>query len=274
MKRTFRLSFGSKPPIADEQLRKMLDEAPSDAAESPDGTGAASFSVAIDRSTGEPLAPDDPRFQEMLERATAIANAAGEAEVAVEIDGIKHTKAFKAGEPGMHELLDRAREFAKTSADVRISVTSRGANKALMQNTQVQELIERASADAAQSPDGTGVATNTRSFKIEFAAGKLRVGEGGLVPYEDPPPAPSEDPKEAREREMWDRLHLIAEGKGAYPDTQRWHRWLSMGTWVIAIALPLAALILAIATGQDAQTVVVMTFGAAIVAAMFRGSIR
>ena len=201
---SFNISFGKKPPaIDDPKVRELLDRALADAADSPDGTGSASLSGAIDRATGEPVSRDDPR---------------------------------------------------------------------------VRELLKRAGADAAKSPDGIGMASNTETFNIDLREGLQRLGDlvGASPGYEDASAhaGQAEDPERAREREMWDRLHLIAEGKGAYPDTRRWHARLSAFVWVIAIALPVAALILALATGQDQQTVVVMTFGAAILAAMFRGSIR
>jgi hypothetical protein len=203
---SFNLSFGKKPPIADDTVARMLDDALSDARSSPDGKGSASLSAAFDRMTGEPVSLDDPA---------------------------------------------------------------------------VRELLERARADAATSPDGTGVASNTETFTIDLSDGKLRVnrgaGAGDAPSYEDPQAGEQRaagDGAASREEEMWDRLHLIAEGKGAYPDTQRWHRRLSMATWIIAIGLPLAVLILTLATGQSLEGVVFMTFGAAIVAAMFRGSIR
>jgi hypothetical protein len=201
---SFNISFGKKPPaIDDPKVRELLDRALADATESPDGTGSASLSGAIDRTTGEAVSLDDPR---------------------------------------------------------------------------IQELLKRAEADAAQSADGVGMASNTETYSVDLREGLEKLGDllGASPRYEDASThaGQAEDPRKAREREMWDRLHLIAEGKGAYPDTQRWHSWLSTATWVIAISLPIAVLILALATGQDQQTVFVMTFGAVIVAAMFRSSIR
>jgi hypothetical protein len=140
----------------------------------------------------------------------------------------------------------------------------------------LQELLEQARADAAKSPDGTGIATDSRSFRIELGSGKARVERVGhdAPSYDDPSGHVAEDPKTQREREMWERLHLIAQGKGAYPDTQRWHRRLSLITSIIAIAIPVSALILMLATGQTLETVAYVTIAATIVAMMFRGSIR
>ncbi len=143
---------------------------------------------------------------------------------------------------------------------------------------RVQELLERAEADAARSPDGVGMASDTQTYRVDLREGLERIGDllGVSPEYEDASGHISreEDPKAAREREMWDRLHLIAEGKGAYPDTQRWHARLSLFTTIIAISLPVAALILTLATAQTTETVFFVTLGAAIVAAMFRSSIR
>ena len=142
---------------------------------------------------------------------------------------------------------------------------------------EFQRLMELSKRD--ERPDGVDVKTNTERFTLEFKDGKLQIGRGaaGAPPtYENP--ADNADnganPEAAREAEMWDRLHRIAEGKGAFPDTARWHAWLSMFVWAVTIALPVAALILALATGQTQETVFFMTFGALIVAAMFRSSIR
>ena len=204
MKRSFNISFGKKPPpIDDPTVRELMERALADASDSPDGSGSASFSGALDRATGQPVSLADPR---------------------------------------------------------------------------VQELLKRAQAEAAQSPDGIGMASDSQAFSIDLGEGLQRLGDVFGTPprYEDASPhaGPEADSKQAREREMWDRLHLIAQGKGAYPDTQRWHQWLSTVIWVITIALPLAALILTLATRQTAETVFFVTFGAAIVAAMFRSSVR
>jgi hypothetical protein len=143
-----------------------------------------------------------------------------------------------------------------------------------LDDPHVRELLERARAEAETSPDGTGMATNTESFSIDLADGQLRVGDGPS--YEDGSghSAPVDDPDKAREREAWDRLRLIAEGKGAYPDTQRLHAQLSLVVWVIVIALPLATLLLTLAAGESRETVVFFTFGAAAIGAMLRGTIR
>jgi hypothetical protein len=107
------------------------------------------------------------------------------------------------------------------------------------------------------------------TFSAEFVDGKLRLGKG------EPDDAPQgEKTADPRATEAWERLERIAEGRGAYPDTARWHGWLNIVVWVIAIALPVAALVWTIIRGESPETVFFMTFAAALVAAMFRASVR
>lgn len=182
-------------------------------------------------------------------------------------------------DPRLQELLKRALADAANSEEGRTSATYAEAfdrttgEKLPADDPRVQELLELARAAPPDLPDGAHVTTNTETFTLDVADGKLRIGHGEPRHATDVEPK-SEDPAKAREAEMWDRLELIAKGKGAYPDTARWHARLSMFVWMIAIALPLATLILTIAAGESQETIVFMTFGAAVIAAMLRGSIR
>jgi hypothetical protein len=182
-------------------------------------------------------------------------------------------------DPEFQALLDRAIADAVNSPDGRANATySQAFDRATGESVpaddpRVQELAELARTEHPTLPDGTRMTVDSETFRLDFADGELRFGRGQPQQAASGEP-PVEDPAAAREVEMWERLARIAEGKGAYPDTARWHARLSMLTWVIAIALPLAVLIGTIASGQSQETIFFMTFGATIVAAMFRSSIR
>jgi hypothetical protein len=127
--------------------------------------------------------------------------------------------------------------------------------------------LGRRPANDTLSPDGTRSAADVRELNIEFSDGKLRVHDGDRVTGEDKP-ARTED--EAREAEMWERLEHI--GTGAYPDTARLHRALRTVVLVLGLSVPIALLVVGLASGQSTETIVFMTLFGLIVGAMFASS--
>jgi hypothetical protein len=125
---------------------------------------------------------------------------------------------------------------------------------------EFQRLLEEAREDAEASPDGTGSASTTHEYRLRFDGGLPRIVEG-----DSPPEAPM-TPEQAREAEAWERLSRI--GTGAYPDTARAHQILRNIVTVMGLAIPVAMLILGIATGQTQETVFFMTLGGLIVGVM------
>ena len=122
-------------------------------------------------------------------------------------------------------------------------------------------------------PAGTEIETNTDRFKLELEDGKLRLGSNDLA-HEVSLAPKDPGPVDLQHAEMWERLERVADGSGAYPDTARWQARLNMAVWAITITLPLGALGLTLANGESLETVVFVTFFAALIAAMLRSSIR
>ena len=122
----------------------------------------------------------------------------------------------------------------------------------------------RQPANDRSLPDGTRNAADVRKLNIEFSDGKLRVQDSDRVTGEDNR-APTED--EAREAEMWERLEHI--GTGAYPDTARLHGALRTVVLVLGLSVPVALLVVGVATGQSAETIFFMTLFGLIIGAMF-----
>lgn len=131
-----------------------------------------------------------------------------------------------------------------------------------------QRLLERATKDAELSPDGTGSASDTYKFKIDFSNGELRVQDSDRVPPAEEVPPMQEETAEA---EMWDRIAHI--GTGAYPDTARVHRALKKVVTVLGMSIPVAVCILTIATGQSQETIFFMTLFGLIVGVMIISTI-
>jgi hypothetical protein len=135
-----------------------------------------------------------------------------------------------------------------------------------LDDSTYKRLLEEATREAESSPDGVGIAsTPAREFRLTFDRGLPRIAEG------DSPPGQPMTPEQAREAEAWERLSRI--GTGAYPDTARLHRILRNVVTVVGAAIPIAMLILGIASGQTQETVFFMTFGGLIVGLMIMKTI-
>jgi hypothetical protein len=114
-------------------------------------------------------------------------------------------------------------------------------------------------------------------LSIDFSDGKLRVTRGddeaAATDETDVVVTPSPaSPERMTDAQAWDALSNI--GRGAFPDTRAMHQALSRFVWIVALAIPLAMLVLGIAIGESAQTVFYMTFAGAVVGAMLRASVR
>jgi hypothetical protein len=104
--------------------------------------------------------------------------------------------------------------------------------------------------------------------KITLESSRLRIDDGDQsIPLDER--LPTEE--DAREAEAWERLSRI--GTGTYPDTARVHSFLKTIVTTLVLAVPVALLILGIATGQSTETVFFMTLGGLIVAVIFIKSI-
>jgi hypothetical protein len=120
-----------------------------------------------------------------------------------------------------------------------------------------QELLEEAKRNANASPDGVGSATRELA-SFQFKDGKLRFGMA------DEPPAEHD---------------LGADEVGShyeepFPALASLRRWFNTAVTLLAIGIPVAIAILAIATGQTSETVFFMTIFGLIISGMFISSIR